>query len=467
MQNRMNRIQGYLQHYGVTGLCKKAIERCDMRTEPEYRTRRSANTVSPEELRRERETVFEKSPIISILVPVYNADRTGFLQMLSSVKKQTYPFWQLCIADASEIPVKDRILQVFGGDQRIAYFSLPQNLGIAGNSNAAFALSAGAYIALLDQDDLLEPNALYEVMREIEAGADFIYTDEDKVSKDLKRYFKPYRKPDYNESLFYSNNYICHFSVMKRELFADAGGFRPGYDGAQDYDLFLRAVPKARKVAHVPKILYHWRAGDESTSTNPFAKRYAAKAGKKALQDALFRKGCRDFRVTEAEDPGYYFIQSLTHGKLKASVIERWEKDSATDASVTHYLLKPPEMEITVGSVMRLLERAYFTNADVVVPKQVCCKRYRYNGIAAAGTGYTVSLKGKPAWYRGPFNLGITGLDVVKAPADGILIRASLLPELISRKIKQIDTKSEPFSDWRMVYAPEVTVTVKRKGKKT
>lgn len=192
-------------------------------------------------------------------MPVYNVEHEAFKTTLESVLAQTYGNWELCVADGGENKVDAVIDEVMGDDARIRYVSLEANLGISGNSNQALDVASGEYVAFLDHDDILEPDALYEAAnRIVNYGADMVYTDEDKVSPDLKRYFKPYRKPDYNKTLLLSNNYICHFCVINRKIVTEAGGFRSEYDGAQDYDLFLRCVDKCKVIEHVDKILYHW-----------------------------------------------------------------------------------------------------------------------------------------------------------------------------------------------------------------
>lgn len=215
--------------------------------------------------------------------------------MLDSLLAQTYENWELCLANGSpEDPDMQTVLRSYAEmDRRIRYQDLKENLGIAENTNAAFAMAEGDFIALLDHDDLLAPNALYEIAAALEEHpeADVIYTDEDKVTTDLSEHFQPHLKPDFNLDLLRSNNYICHFLVVRRSVVQTVGGFRREFDGAQDYDFIFRCVEQARKVVHVPEILYHWRTHKSSTADNPASKMYAFEAGRRAIEGNLKRTG--------------------------------------------------------------------------------------------------------------------------------------------------------------------------------
>ena len=294
----VDRIKAYTERYGIVKLCGKIVEKGT------GYVRNIGKTETEKQIH--EEYTFARNPLISIIVPVYNVEHEAFKATLESVLAQTYGNWELCVADGGENKVDAVIDEVMGDDARIRYVSLEANLGISGNSNQALDVASGEYVAFLDHDDILEPDALYEAAnRIVNYGADMVYTDEDKVSPDLKRYFKPYRKPDYNKTLLLSNNYICHFCVINRKIVTEAGGFRSEYDGAQDYDLVLRIVSslmlKEKEnsnsgrvedyICHVPKVLYHWRCHEGSTADNPQSKMYAYEAGRKALADFTFRMG--------------------------------------------------------------------------------------------------------------------------------------------------------------------------------
>ena len=162
-------------------------------------------------------------------------------------------------------------------DKRILVKDLSENAGIAQNTNAALEMATGDFVALLDHDDLLAPNALYEVAKALEQNPkiDVIYTDEDKVNTELTEHFQPHLKPDFNLDLLRSNNYICHFFLARRSIVEKVGGFREEYNGAQDYDFIFRCTDDASVIYHIPEILYHWRTHQASTADNPASKMYA------------------------------------------------------------------------------------------------------------------------------------------------------------------------------------------------
>ena len=280
------------------------------------RTLKYPHKVSPSSLIGERkdkpeEFSKEEGMCVSILVPAYETDVVFFKQMVESVLGQTYRNWQLVIADASADEDLGQIAASYN-DDRIEYVHLSLNEGISDNTNAAFEHARGEYTGFLDHDDILAPEALSEVMKLAAVqGCDIIYTDEDKVNEELTFLFEPNVKPKFNLDLLLTNNYICHFTVIKTGLFKKLR-LRHEFDGAQDYDLMLRAVTGIEwirteliadddirelpygffpadyfrsRIGHVPRILYHWRAGQNSTADNPDAKRYAYEAGKRALKD--------------------------------------------------------------------------------------------------------------------------------------------------------------------------------------
>lgn len=261
-------------------------------------------------------------PLISIVVPVYKPPREFLKQMIASVRQQSYQNWQLCLADG-EGSMEPVLRQAADEDPRIRYQILDENLGIAGNSNAALELATGEYVGLLDHDDILEKHALYEVVKALneDPETDMLYSDEDKVSMDLRVYFDAHLKPDFNLDLLRSNNYICHFFVARKELLDELGGFLPYYDGAQDYDLILRCSEKARKIRHIPRILYHWRTHQFSTSENPESKMYCYTSGKLALEAHLKRMGlCAKVSLIE-DHLGYYRVKYRVTGKPRISIL--------------------------------------------------------------------------------------------------------------------------------------------------
>ena len=247
----------------------------------------------------------EKLPLISILVPVFNPNPVLLNAMMKSVVSQTYGNWEMILADGSRTSEVSEAVKVFG-DRRIRYRQLSSNGGISRNTNAAAELARGDYVAFLDYDDLLTEDAVFEVTHKIErTAAEIIYSDEDKCDEAGRKFFEVNRKPDFNPDYFLSNNYICHFLVMKRELFL-ALRLRPQYDGAQDYDLLLRAPWSG--IVHIPKVLYHWRTHSGSTAGNPGSKNYAYEAGRAALAE-YFRTCHIDAEVTDSRHRGFYHVR--------------------------------------------------------------------------------------------------------------------------------------------------------------
>ncbi len=279
--------------------------------------------VTEEELSRQRAYKFEYNPKYSIIVPTYNTPIQFLREMIDSVTAQTYPNWELCIGDGSEgNPQLEAVLAEYAEkDPRIKYQILEKNFGIAGNTNGALELATGEYIGLFDHDDILGPNALYEVTKALQKEKyDIIYTDEDKVSGDLSEHMDPNFKPDWSPDLFYSHNYITHFFVVKKSIVDKIGGFRSEYDGSQDYDLMFRCIENAESIKHIPMILYHWRMHGGSVAENPASKMYAYEAGRKAIEGHFERTGIQA-KVEIMPCWGMYHVIYETPGNPLVSVI--------------------------------------------------------------------------------------------------------------------------------------------------
>ncbi len=249
------------------------------------------------------------APKISVVVPVYNPPVKFLTAMVQSVLAQTYPTWELCLADASTQPHVRPLLDGFAAqDSRICVRYLEANAGIAGNSNAALALATGDFVALLDHDDTLAPFALHEMASAALAHprAELFYSDEDKIDT-FGRRVEPHFKPEWSPETLCSHNYICHLLMLKRSLAERIGGFRAGFDGAQDHDLVLRASETAAGIVHVPQVLYHWRMHTASTAMNQESKGYAYESGRKAVAEHLARLG-HDASVQDGPAPGLYRV---------------------------------------------------------------------------------------------------------------------------------------------------------------
>lgn len=320
----------YLRHFGWKEFRIRLAERMEPEEVP-YGPWYEDYRVRPEELKQQKKRRWKQEICFSIAVPVYRTPETFLRQMIESVTGQSYGNWELCIANGSPDDKKVRtVLEEYAGrDPRIRVKNL-ENQGIAGNSNAALAMAKGDYVGFLDHDDLLAPNALYEAAAYLEKypQTDMLYTDEDKVTEDLSAHFQPHLKPDFNLDLLRSNNYICHFLIVKRTLALRAGEFRQEYEGAQDYDFVLRCADQACRIGHVPEILYHWRTSRSSTADNPASKMYAYDAGKRAIEAHLQRRGEKG-EVSLKKDLGFYRVVYPVKKQERISVVipskDQWE----------------------------------------------------------------------------------------------------------------------------------------------
>ncbi len=299
-----------------------------------------------EETRRQQESaVFEKMPLISILVPLYNTPEKFLRDMIESVLAQTYKNWQLCLADGSDaehVELVQRIVKEYqkdprarmgstsgevdasGDSCRIKYQKLERNEGIAGNTNHCLELADGEYLGLFDHDDILHPEVLYWYVKAInEENADYIYCDEttfkgDDINKMITMHFKP----DYAIDNLRANNYICHFSAFSRDLLEGMELFRTQFDGSQDHDMILRLTARAKHVVHVPKLMYYWRSHKASVAKNINAKSYAIDAAKGAVADHLRTLGYENFEITSTRAFETIFrIRYEIQGDPKVSIV--------------------------------------------------------------------------------------------------------------------------------------------------
>ena len=280
---------------------------------------------SEEELAEQRSHQFPRKIKFSIVVPLYNTPEPFLRAMIESVLAQTYGDWELCMADGSDAAHRDveRVCREYvEKDSRIRYRKLERNLGISGNTNACLEMAKGDYIALFDHDDLLHPAALYEVMRAIcDLNADFIYTDESTFHDTPEDAYLPHFKPAFAPDSLRGINYICHFTVFKRSLLQEVGLFDPACDGSQDHDMVLRLTEKAGRVAHIPEILYYWRAHADSVAESAGIKPYVIEAGVRAVEKQLERLGLEG--TVEPVKPGltFYRIRYAIKGTPKVSIL--------------------------------------------------------------------------------------------------------------------------------------------------
>lgn len=287
------------------------------------------NEPSEIEIKKQEKFKFKYEPTISILIPMYNTNEIFFKELVESLKSQTYKKFQVCFADGSKTE-NEELLKYFCDDSRFRYIHLKENKGISENTNEALAMANGDYIALVDHDDLLPCFALFEVVKAINKNpnVEFIYSDEDILDSKYERK-NPFFKPDFSPDTLRSYNYICHLSVFKSTLIKKIGKFRTEFDGAQDYDMILRATESAKLIVHIPKILYHWRAHENSTSQNTESKSYAFIAGKRAVEAQLKRLNIKG-NVEMLDTPGTYKVNYEIINKPLVSIIIP-NKDSIED----------------------------------------------------------------------------------------------------------------------------------------
>ena len=308
-----------------------------------------------EELARQREEWMDFRPKLSIVIPAYQTPERYLKELLDSIFAQTYENWEICVADGSPAGKScERVFRRYANrDDRVKYLILGENKGISGNTNAAMDMASGDFIILADHDDTLTPNALYEVAKAINADPlnDVIYSDEDKLDMDGGALFEPHFKPDFDPDLLTSTNYICHLFAVNRDLVEEVGQFNQEFDGAQDYDFIFRCTEKARKIHHIPKVLYHWRCHQGSTASNPESKLYAFEAGARAIQAHFDRLGIGTESIEKGVDYGKYHVRFRIEGEPLVSVIIP-NKDHAGD------------LDICLKSLM---EKATYRNLEYVI----------------------------------------------------------------------------------------------------
>ena len=313
----------YLKRNGVMPTIGAALERVQAPYFADYKYELPSSSI----LEEQKTTSWENPILFSVVVPAYETKEEFLKVVIDSLLDQTYPHWELIIADASSTD-KVKVECEKYPDTRIRYVKLQNNAGISENTNEGIKEAKGDYIGLLDHDDYLTSDALYEMAMAMKKGKEegkeygFLYSDEDKCDETGTVFYDPHIKTDFNLDLFLTNNYICHFCVMKADLMKKLA-FRKEYDGAQDYDICLRAVAELWKenskveetICHIPKVLYHWRCHNDSTAANPQSKRYAYDAGKRALQDFVDKKG---WKATVEEMPHVGFYKVVYQGGVLA-----------------------------------------------------------------------------------------------------------------------------------------------------
>lgn len=426
----------------------------------------------------------------SILVPTYRTKPEYLKELVESLRCQTYPGWELILADATEDCSVERALRDMtepgqvdfeGGGQgtgdltdapgrsagdaapgisaepgpedalpgfhsgRIRYIRLERNEGIAGNTNQALPHAAGDYIGLLDHDDVLTPDALYEMAAAIGQAQErgtapaLLYSDEDKCNGDRTEYFEPHRKEDFNFDLLLSNNYICHFLVMERALMQELG-FRSEYDGAQDFDLVLRAVAglKGREEAilHIPRVLYHWRCHPGSTAENPESKRHAYEAGRRAVQDFADRQGW----AAKAVDTAHVGFYALRYGDGPL-VSGRPNADGGPCTSGSPYAGGGSNVGESASAGGSIFDSR--TDVGAIAGRIVHSGRVAGGRLAEAGEHVSAALPGREGSGTGPVQAGEVLYRNLPIHYSGYLHRAVLPQDAAAADIRNIRVRPE------------------------
>lgn len=457
-KQNISRVTGYIKRNGVLNAVYRTQEKIKSdKKEAFYNEEFGMLRVKEEELLKQREVSFTHSYKISILVPAYETESVYLADLFDSVVGQSYENWELIIADGSKTGIVRRFCEQYIDSlddkavaSRIKYLALPENGGISDNTNAALSAATGEYIGLLDHDDILEKDALFEVMKVLEAGLfmegkvysnkiKVIYTDEDKTDANNREYFGPHYKPDFNMDLLRSNNYICHFLIVRTALARNVGGFRSEYDGAQDYDFILRVVENipVSAISHIDKVLYHWRSHKDSTAENPMSKMYAYEAGKRAITDHLKRKGI-SATVMDTEHLGFYRVKYI----LEA-------------ASVRH-LTRKQWNEITPEEINEISEDFIMILAEDLKPKkddyldEMVGILTRYEVGCVGGKIYDKNNRVESAGFtinkEGEFVPNYSGLN---GHFSGYMHRASLMQRVdgVSLDCMMIRRKAVTFKD--------------------
>jgi len=270
-------------------------------------------------------------PLLSVVVPVYRPSIWYFRECVRSVMAQTYENWQLCLCDdGSDEPLLTRAMaELAESDPRIVVVALEENGGISRATNRALDEAVGEFVVLLDHDDVLEPSALAELAAAVVGtdDVDVVYSDEDKLDE-LGRRFQPHFKPDWDPELLLAYPYMGHVTAIRSDVLRQVGGFRPEFDGSQDFDVMLRATEMARRVVHIPKVLYHWRVVAGSAAGDSDAKPWAHQASRRVLEDAIERRGL-DATVEPGPFQGAYHVRREVKGVPSVSVIMPFRDQAA------------------------------------------------------------------------------------------------------------------------------------------
>ncbi|MDL2252550.1 glycosyltransferase family 2 protein [Ruminococcaceae bacterium OttesenSCG-928-I18] len=400
------------------------------------------------ETRAQKKKVFPFMPLISVIVPLYNTPLEYLRELLDSVRRQSYAEWELILVDGSDKGHAERqsLLRRYGDkDTRIRYTKLYKNAGIAGNTNLGIAESEGDYLLLLDHDDVLAPGALYEVAKAInDTGADMVYSDEAVLDSELKHLHAFHFKPDFGPDTLRGCNYITHLCAFSYHLLESIGGReREGFDGSQDYDLILRLSEKAKKIHHIPKVLYYWRRHENSTAKDILQKPEAVKAGQRALQEHLERVNLDGTVQVQEGYPGAYRVTYEVWGNPLVSIL----------------IPSSDHVEDLHRCIESIYERAGWHRFEVLVidnnSKDPATESYYLDAEARHGTLRVLR-------YKGGFNFAaICNFGVARCAGDHILLLNNdieLMGEGFVREMLSYSQRPDVGAVGALLYYPDACV---------
>lgn len=372
-----------------------------------YKAYMKSHKMRHDELETQRQTEFKKNIKISIIVPLYNTPEKFLHELIQSVQFQTYKNFEICLADGStnEGAAVETICKRYAElDTRIVYKKLEKNEGIAGNTNAALKMAQGDFIFLLDHDDLIPQNALFECMKAIEEqGADFIYSDEMVFEDTVDNVQLIHFKPDFSPDTLRGHNYICHLCAFSKELQNKVGFFSNQHDGSQDYDMILRLTDEAKKIVHIPKVLYYWRCHAGSVASDVMVKPYCMDSAKKAIADHLERKGLKG-KVVDSSILSTYKVEYEIEGEPLISILIP-SKDHIED------------LEVCISSI---LTTSTYKNFEIIVIENNSTEPKTfdyYNAITLRDNRIKV------VYYEGDFNYSsINNFGAKSAKGDYFLL---------------------------------------------
>lgn len=427
-------LSGMIRKHGIKGLLIKVHESRKEPVDRDYAKNWQKYMVTPEEWKVQRNTMFEHMPLISVVVPAYETPANFLEALMESMASQSYENWELCIADGSPSEaVACQVKKFQQHEPRIKYRHLTKNGGISENTNEGLEMAIGEYIGLLDHDDVLASNALYEVARMINAhpDCDVVYSDEDKIDVSGKVHSRPHLKLDYNKELLLHYNYICHFLVIKNTMLAHVGSLHTDFDGAQDYDLVLRLADETDRFYHIHKILYHWRVHEHSTAGSSLSKDYAYTAGKRALE-AYVKRNHIKAKVAETKGHASY---DIVYEKVTDAVTWIDCKDIHTSEELNARLLETKDNYIFLwdsSKVKSVREQVVQRLMNLCAQRRIGMVGVRFarrHKLVSAGIGmtpeggYDYLYQNLPVCFKGYFGRATVPQDIEAVSMEACLIR--------------------------------------------